>query len=294
MKKLLKELLQKNLSEEIISIKEITDLGIVNRVFDVEGEKGDYIIRINASSNYLEYKKEVWCLNKIFELGILTANVLAHGVMGEHCYMIQEKIPGINGKLAKQDDQANIWRTLGRYAAKFHKVNRIKEEEVENAEFHENWFSRLTYNIKELNKEDRLLKDGTLNELEHVRAIKSLKRLLLKKYETGLVHGDLCPRNVIINENEVSLIDWGTAEINIVPHNEIGVLIMSQEASELEFSLFLEGLGVAENIYKTMEEDIKLINFLHCLDKYRWAEGWDLENINSYSIKVRETFNELD
>ena len=49
-----------------------------------------------------------------------------------------------------------------------------------------------------------------------------------------MVHGNLCPRNVILSNKEVYLLDWGTAEINVLPHHEIGLVMLAGEASTAE------------------------------------------------------------
>jgi serine/threonine-protein kinase RIO1 len=110
----------------------------------------------------------------------------------------------------------------------------------------------------------------------------------------GLVHGDLCPRNVIVNKQDIYLLDWGTAEINIVPHNEIGQLLMSDEVSKAEFKVFLNGMGISNDEFKSMEEEINVLNFLHQLDIYRWAEGQGISKINDYPLKVKNTFDRLN
>jgi len=103
----------------------------------------------------------------------------------------------------------------------------------------------------------------------------------------------LCPGNVILSKEGVYLLDWGTAEINVVPYNEIGLVMMSKEANEIEFEHFLEGLGISNLEYKEMEEEIFKLNFLHRLDKYRWAESYDVAHIEDYEIKIRETFERI-
>jgi len=126
---------------------------------------------------------------------------------------------------------------------------------------------------------------------QEIQAI--LQDLHQKDFKTGLVHGDLCPRNVHLDGEYIYLLDWGTAEINVVPHTEIGILLLSEEASTEEVSIFLEGMGISQEDYQQMERDIHALNLLHRLDKYRWAEAYDQDNLDSYIEKIRSAFHPL-
>jgi len=73
---------------------------------------------------------------------------------------------------------------------------------------------------------------------------------------------------VIYRRGEVYLIDWGTAEIDIVPHSELGVLMMKKECSKEEFHCFLEGIGLNGSGYEKIEKEIKVINLLNGCDGF--------------------------
>lgn len=293
MKELIQEIIDQELTDEIQSVKEIKGLGNVNTIYDVKGKNGNYIIRLNSTEKRLEYKKEKWCIEKIGKIGIPTAKILANGVKNEFCFMIQRKIPGRNGKECNSKERANIWRELGKYASKYQRIKRIEDEELEKASFHKDWKCRVKYNLIELNEDDSLIKEGILSRADQRKAKDALRNLEEKEFETGLVHGDLCPRNVITNNGKVYLLDWGTAEVNIVPHNEIGILLMSNEASKDEFEIFLSGLGITIMEFLRIEKEINILNFLHQLDIYRWAEGQGISKINDYPTKVKQTFEKI-
>jgi len=282
------------LAEEIKSIKEIIGLGQVNRVYDIVGVSNNYIIRTNEEgSKEIEYLKEKWCLNAVKKLDVKSPEVLKLGKKFGVNYMIQEKIDGTNGKLCSPTEKLKIWKSLGIYAKKYHEIKRIKVAAFEKNEFHASWKARLAYNIKELNEGDSLLKNKVLTIAEHQTAKLKLKELQEKEFKEGLVHGDLCPRNVISSNKEAYLLDWGTAEINVLPHHEIGLVLLAEEANVAEFKNFLEGLGLSNLAFNKMKADILKLNFLHRLDKYRWAESYDLENIADYEIKIKATFDKI-
>ena len=294
MKKIIQAILQKELKEEIQSINEIKGLGAVNKIFDIKGISNSYILRLNEEADKnIEYQKEKWCLDKVLSVGIPTAKVINIGFDFGIPYMIQEKINGINGQFCSPTEKQTIWKTLGKYAKKYHQIKRIENKTVAQNEFHKNWKSRLEYNIKELNQEDSLLQNNILTSQEQQQSRRGLKKLINKEFKVGLVHGDLCPRNVIWSKDGIYLLDWGTAEINVVPHIEIGILLMSGEAKEEAFKHFLEGLEISQKEYGNIQKEIETLNYLHRLDKYRWAETYDVQNIARYEKKLRDTFEKL-
>ena len=294
MKNIIVEILDQELSETILSVNEITGLGSVNRVFEIHGRKGEYIIRLNTNEKKLEYQKENWCISKTKDLGIPTPTVLSLGLVKNISFMVQKKVIGINGVKCNRTDKIKIWEKLGNYAKIYQQVKRIEENEVEENEFHKSWKSRLEYNLRELNEEDSLVKKKIFNAVEHKKIRTALSSIESIDFNVGLVHGDLCPRNVIINGDLIYLLDWGTAEINVVPHTEIGVLLLSEEASSVELNYFLKGLGLTPNKYMALEHELKILNLLHRLDKYRWAEGQGISSIEDYTEKIKKTFDDIN
>jgi len=281
--------------EEIYSIKEIIGLGSVNRIFDIKSKNKNYIIRLNEESQKeIEYKKEKWCIEKVSSIGIPSPKILKLGFKDGISYMIQEKIHGKNGKNCTSKEKEKIWNLLGVYASKFHQIKRIENKEVEEQEFHDSWKSRLKYNLEQLNKEDSLLKNGILNPDEHSRAKEELSKLIGKEFKTGLIHGDLCPKNVIWSKKSVYLLDWGTASINIIPHHELGLVMTSGEANIEEIEFFKKGYGISNKNYQQIANEIRIINFLHRLDIYRWAKDYAIEEIEEYENKIRETYEKLN
>ncbi|MFK7949064.1 MAG: aminoglycoside phosphotransferase family protein [Saprospiraceae bacterium] len=287
MKATIPQIIQTELNDSVEAIQKIVGFGIVNQVFQVKGKKRDYVIRLNEeAAKKIEYQKENWCIQKVANLGIPSPEMLGIGLWNDISFMIQNKIEGQNGQLCTTTEKLKIWEDLGRYASKFHQVKRIEVTAVEENEFHKNWQSKLQYNLNELNEKDSLLDHKILTQVEHNSITAILSTLKNKVFQVGLVHGDLCPRNVIWNEEITYLLDWGTAEINIVPHNEIGLILMSKEASNIEFQAFLDGLGMSDSNYKTIKKDIQILNLLHLLDKYRWAESYDVEHLDEFGQKV--------
>ena len=294
MENIIQEIFRNELEEELQSIQPIEGLGAVNLVFDIQCKSGNYIIRCNPEeAKKIEFQKEKWCIEKAIKLGIPSPEILKIGIHKEMNFMIQNKIQGINGSLCSAEEKIKIWETLGKYSSIFNQIPRFEIKEVEDNIFHKNWQAKLLYNIKELNEHDSLLRNNVLTQTEQTEIKKALSSLKDKLYKVGLIHGDLCPRNVIWSNGEVYLLDWGTAGINIVPHTEIGIVLMEKEASEIEFQSYLKGLGLSNLDYKKIEKELSILNLLHRLDKYRWATDHHIEEITDYEERIRSTFEKI-
>lgn len=293
MLEIINDIFQKDLPGEIISIQEIKDLGSVNRVFEVARDAHTYIIRLNQEDKLAEYHKEEWCLRQMPKLGIPSPQVIRIGQWKQLAYVIQNKVPGRNGKIATPLEKEHIWTQLGKYAALFQQISQAEDPQIDLALRHRDWCARLFYNLEELNQTDSLLEQKIFTREEHRFAQANLASLLDLELEMGLVHGDLCPRNVLVKGDQVYLLDWGTAEINVVPHTELGILMISEEASPTDFQLFLDGMGLSGEAFKKLEKEIRLFNFLHRLDKYRWAEAHCPEHLSNYAQKVKMTYELL-
>ena len=239
-----RKILESELNLKIDSISEIINLGSVNSIFDVTCHGESYIVRINPdSSKEFEFWKEKWCIQKVNTLNIPSPNVLKVGTINDLPFMIMNKIEGLNGSKCTPIEKIKIWKNLGEFANKFHSVKQIQELHIASDEFHDNWISKLDYNINQLSKDDTLLKRNvfTINEQEYAQNILiTLKNI---NFTEGLVHGDLCPRNAMWENGKVFLLDWGSSKIDIVPHTEIGIVQMDNDLSEDEFKSFLSGLG---------------------------------------------------
>ncbi|MBC6994937.1 aminoglycoside phosphotransferase family protein [Neolewinella lacunae] len=294
MKKIVNEIIKSELNEEVEAVSQIVDLGSVNNVYDVKCKGGAYILRINKDENKeFEFWKEKWCIEKVTILGVPSPKILKVGMKGKFPFMILSKIEGTNGSKCSTEQNLLIWERLGQFARKFHSINKIEELHITTDEFHTNWKSKLEYNIGELSEKDSLLKRNAFNISEQEKVKSILIKLKDKEFNEGLVHGDLCPRNVIYNNQLVYLLDWGTSGINIVPHTEIGIILIENKLEEKEFDSFLKGMGIQPVEYQKIEEETIQLNLLHRLDKYRWADGREFVEIDEYISKLRIAYEKL-
>ncbi|HMQ90420.1 MAG TPA: aminoglycoside phosphotransferase family protein [Flavilitoribacter sp.] len=282
---------QREIGELRPGIGEITGLGCVNRVFKIETELKRYVLRMNDDPNRaLEFGKEKWCLEQLVQLGIPAPETLAVGVESGFNFMLQEFIEGKAGVDCEPAEKENAWTRLGGYASKYHAIPTIDIPDAAYLTFHKNWHKQLGYNMELLEKSgDSLLSSNVFKPGEYQKLKEKLLLLTEKSFTFGLIHKDLCLRNVLVGA-DVFLIDWGMAEIGIVPHLEIGNMITSEEVAPEEIGWFLSGLGMDEVEYLKIESEINLINLLDRLDKYRWAEDHAGILIDEYIGKLRKAF----
>lgn len=288
------EILEVQLGKKVESVSEIVGLGSVNKVYYTKCKDGDFIVRINPDlGKKFEFFKEKWCIEKAKTLNIPSPKVVKVGIIHDLPYMVLDKIEGLNGSKCSREEKIIIWESLGRYARKLHAIKEIDKLEIETDEFHSNWSSKLDYNISQLSPNDSLIKRQVLSKKEHENSIVILKKLKKLNFNHGLIHGDLCPRNVIFKNNNIYLLDWGSSKIDIVPHSELGIVQTDNKLSDLEYTAFLSGLGLNKHYYEKIKMEISEINFLNNLDLYRWAQGSNFLEIDNYSQKLRLAYDKM-
>lgn len=280
--------IQNILNTDIADIKSILDRGEVNRVYLVKQKTKTTVFRLNDIAELARFKKEVWCSEEATKKGIPGAQVIDIGVRNNIAYMILEFIPGLNGNDIT-GDKSKIWFDLGLLASKIHSIGTegFGEDMIYPGQFMDTWERYVKYNVTSLNNEDKLLKMHVLNPDDSARLREEFSNLLEKQFRIGLTHGDLSLANVITKNEEISLIDWGSAESTVVPHFEIiGILEDSLSESDPLFSIFLKGYGIEQKEYIEMKPDIVALTLLRAVDKLRWAIDRSPDNVEEMSGKV--------
>ena len=297
MKKLIKDIVYKDLGKNVISLDEILGKGSVNRVFTViTSDNTKYIIRMRDNLSALaEYEKERWCIERAISSGIISPKVYAVGSYDKVPYIIESYVEGINGFDAKEI-QLELWKKIGEYAKK---INSIEAKgfglDFKNGKFYNdftpNWNAYVQYNISCLKSDDKFIDFGVYDIFNRNFIKNVFCELLNKNFDFGLCHGDLSPRNVIVNLQGVCLIDWGCALINIYPHYNITTLLKGQIMKDIpndnQINYFFDGYGISEEEYKIMKRDIYAILLIDAYDKLRWAIDKSPDDINEYSEYAR-------
>lgn len=282
------------LQEQVKSSYQIIGKGIVNQVCLVETESDKVIVRMNDKGTYQSFIKEKWCIEHAAAVGIPGPEVLSIGIFNETAYMIQTFVDGDNG-LDSTVFKSDIWMKLGEYAKRIHSTN-VKgfgENLIDpiHGEFQSpshagsdgSWQGYLQYNINSLTENDRLIELGVITKKESKRIRNLFENLQKEKFRFGLCHGDISLKNTIVNQaGQVTLLDWGSAEVSVVPHVDIIHLIRCQILGEgpsiEEFKAFLDGYGIS------VKELVKMrhLMLLRAFDNLRWAIDQSPDQIESY------------
>lgn len=134
------------------------------------------------------------------------------------------------------------------------------------------WQGYVQYNINSLTADDRLIELGVMTQMESQKVRKRFENLKKETFRFGLNHGDISLKNTIVNQaGQVILLDWGSAEVSVVPHGDmIQVMqcqILGEGPNRDEFHAFLDGTGLCvEDLTAT-----KQLLLLRAFDKLWWA-----------------------
>lgn len=245
-----------------------------------------------------DYQKEKWCIEKSSERGVLGPTVLDLGRTYGRAYMIETFVPGINGKKVK--DKLGIYRGLGKYAKRIHSITASGfGETLKNSKkgiFKDSLKKYLDYNIKSLTDNDKLLDLKVITKEQSRNVKKIFQHLKKQKFTFGLNHGDLSPANTLVDKSgKIALLDWGCAEIHIVPHFELMYLLRSQiekgSPTVEELNEFLKGYGMSQRKFVALRGEILNLMLLDSFDRLRWAIDRKPAKIKEFSKRVKRVLN---
>lgn len=260
-------------NKKAINIHRIMGNGQVNDIYYLSTTQAKYIVRIDPNESTINrFQKEAWCMTEANKLQIPVPEVFEVGIIEEHPYMLISHIDGLNGNTAT--DTKIVWSKLGDYASKIHSITAqgYGEDMTSPGIFNDSWLRFLDYNITSLNSEDKLLQLGAITEKQSTEIKKIFIILRETKFNFGLIHDDLSLKNTIVGNDGIYLLDWGSAQVSVVPHLDIAeILDSSLDENSDEFKLFLKAYGLQYSEYKNIETQINHLNTLVYTDKLRWA-----------------------
>jgi hypothetical protein len=223
--------------EQVNPAYAIIGKGSVNQIAVVETGSLKAVIQMSNLSTHEEYVKEKWCIEQAAAVGIPGPEVLSVGKTGETAYMIQTFVEGENGEDCERP-KAYIWGKVGEYAKHIHEIRTEGYGEwladpnrgEFNAPYHEgfdgSWLSFMQYNINNLTGDDRLIKLEVITPSQSRKAKLLFEKLQKTTLNFGLNHSALSLKNTVINkEGRVFLLDWRSAEVNVVPHRDFVELL---------------------------------------------------------------------
>lgn len=304
---LAKQIISNTFGENVQFVHPIIGKGTVNQVYQVETDNSEYIIRMNESPIALSiYKKEKWCIEQAKIYGVPGPKVLAIGEIDQVAYMIQSKVKGKNGGDSSFDKEI-IWKMLGIYTKQFHSipVNGFGEiladpvNQTFNASTHEgfdgSWHGFIKYNIDCLTEDDPFLSLGVWTKEDSKIVKQKFESLLDTPFSFGLVHGDLSLKNTIVDDMaNITVLDWGCAEVHLTPYWELLQLIKSQidkgNPNTSEFISFLQGYGLSMMEYKEIQPTLEKLLLLDACDKLRWAIDCKPDCISSFAEYTKKVW----
>ncbi len=290
------------LLEQTITSYQIIGKGTVNQVCVVETERHNVVVRMNNKDTFPSFIKEKWCIEQAAAVGILSPEVLSIGIIDETAYMIQTFIHGNNG-LDSSVLKSDVWRQLGEYAKLIHSIQTkgYGENLIDpvHGEFQSpshagsdgSWQGFVQYNINSLTENDRLITLGVITQMESRKVRKLFENLKKETFRFGLNHGDISLKNTMINQaNQVILLDWGNADVSVVPHGAV-IQLMHYQILELEegpnieeFRAFLDGYGISV----VDLADMRLLLLLKAFDNLRWAIDRSPDLIEPYTAFAKQ------
>jgi aminoglycoside phosphotransferase (APT) family kinase protein len=294
------------LHEKIHSVHPIIGKGSVNKIFIVGAARSKVVIRMNHDGMaFKDYEKECWCMEKAIAKGIPSPLVLAMGQKDDVAYMIQSYVDGEHGENSSFENKY-LWTKLGQYAKLIHSIKVIGFGEILSdplrgtfySPTHDNfdgtWLDFVRYNIESLTVNDELIKLGVLTAIQSKSVKRLFENLQEREFHFGLNHGDISLKNTIVNQNgHVTLLDWGSAEVNIAPHGDFIQLmkchIEMNNPSASDILAFIDGYGIAPDDFRKMQEEINILLVLRAFDKLRWAidrSPQRIPNFAGYAKKV--------
>lgn len=283
--------------EVVIGVTQILGKGSVNQVFVVKTATRPFVVRLNEDEIYFdEYQKERWCIEQARLVGIPGPTVLDVGKLDGSPYIIESLVEGINGEDAVVPGRVAIWQKLGSYSRLINSIEAFPPPDITPARFdnfREKWPAFLAYNIASLTENDPLLALDVFNREQSAEIKRRFVALQGRVYNFGLLHRDIGPRNTIVEPSgQVVLLDWGCAEINIVPQTELAALldwqISDQIPNETEFKAFLKGYGLGWADFECMKPEVEILLLLRSIDTVRWAIERKPERIQELAAKARK------
>lgn len=283
----------------VLAVSPLVGLGSVNLILLVQTSRNEIVVRLNRPGDNpanarRSYEKERWCIGKATEAGIPGPEVTAIGEHSGRAFMLQPRIPGLNGSQSGVPPE-ELLRILGTYARRIHAIPTHgfgdSVEAFETGSAREDWLRFIDYNLGELTAQDPLIGLGVYKPSQQSGIKEAFTWLRGLALTIGLNHCDLARRNTIVEgdlraDGRVHLLDWGCAEMQVVPHLDLHNLLRWFPTDHPRLHAFLEGYGITKEAWKSLLPEISVFVMLKSFDLTRWALARCPERIGELSARA--------
>ncbi|MFC8730892.1 phosphotransferase family protein [Luteimicrobium sp. NPDC057192] len=257
--------------------------GNENHAVRVRSDGADVVVRFTrdaARRGDDPFDVEAWCADAAARVGIRTAPVVARTHVDGVSVLVVEHVAGVP---TAADDLAG-WRAVGTVAAQ---LARVPTDDAPDGIFSRfgrdldaSWAAHLAYNLGALGPDDPLPGLGVYDPADRGRlrdVVASVHDLGLRQ---GLVHGDLCHRNLVTApDGGYVVLDWGCAQAGPTPWADLEVVrrwhVTDDEETPVSAVAWAEVLSaVLEETGTAPDEAARAVSslaVLHALDVVRWA-----------------------
>lgn len=212
--KLINEIFETQIGKKVISVNKFENL-ITNSVYKVETDLEPYIFKVYSSRDWPEDGKLMFVNQKLTENRIPHAQILVFNrddVNFPNGYLIEKCLPGTTAdKLnLSVNETSAIFKKLSILVSDVHKI-KLSNYGYTGSGKPASWstFSEFMYDtfndfIPNLTAHNIY----SQNELEAIAQKMYSHLKLCDKYPSVICHGDLSTKNILVNQDEITLIDW--------------------------------------------------------------------------------------
>lgn len=232
-----------------IFAKQKSHQALCNEVWFLDAENGKFVAKIATEKNRInEIEKEFNVINLISKQ-ICMPKILLYKKTDNSAYFIMEHIDGKNPKIFSDDVLKKIANTL----KNIHKIN-CGQKYVD----YDNLLDIAEKNMKE----NRLDLSEFVNYKYNKKPQEILDWLMKNKPKTKacLCHGDFRPKNLIVTQSELFVLDWGLCFFGD-PYYDIAMI--KYYFSDEEFAAFCKFYGILKIDEKRIKYNEWLSAFLN-------------------------------
>jgi len=249
--------------------------GSNNAAYVITENGRKYVIRVTGEWRERTTRQERWCYSQAKALGIPGPEVIAIGKVEKLPYIVLtfvEGEPGIDSNI----DRDHLWRALGEYGRLINSVN-IGSGSVtsEGIEVYPDplvqWREWVDAAI-DVVRNERLceLAAFSMHQRQTIRSI--LAEMRRRSFRLGLSHGDLDPRNAIIDESgKTHLIDWCCSLVSLVPHVDLYNILREMRPESGEIAAYLDGYGMTREKFEEVLPEVRALGLVQQLKQVGWA-----------------------